>query len=174
MKYLLLCYFFSLPFCVHSQSINLSTVNIGGGSASRGYYQIDWSIGEGASIATFQNAGNLIVTTGVLQPFIEKIGTTDLATVSWRKDELVLFPVPTQSILEVNLKITALGKITMQLLDQFGRVMLTKQFDYVRTNGIQKMDLTALFPGSYYLNIILTSPDNRSVIRKGTFQVLKL
>ncbi len=174
MKYIVLCCFFSLPFCVHSQSINLSTVNIGGGSASRGFYQIDWGIGEASSIATFQNAGNLIVTTGVLQPFTEKIGTTDLATVSWRKDELAVFPVPTPNILEVNLKITALGKITMQLLNQLGRVMLTKQFDYVRTNGIQKMDLTALSAGFYYLNIILSAPNNQSVIRKGTFKVQKL
>ncbi len=174
MKYIVLCCFFSLPFCVHSQSINLSTVNIGGGSASRGYYQIDWSIGEGASIATFQNAGNLIVTSGVLQPFTEKIGTTDLAIVSWAKDEIVVYPVPTPNILEVNFKITALGKITMQLLDQSGRVILTKKIDYVRTNGIQKMDLTAFSSGMYYLNIILSAPGNHSVIRKGTFKVQKL
>lgn len=69
--------FLPLAFCFFSldsisQSINSSTVNSEGGTVESGYYQVDWSIGEGASIATFQDQSNLVLTTGVLQPYTVK------------------------------------------------------------------------------------------------------
>ena len=175
MKRFLLC---SLVFIsardVYSQTVNTSTINAGGGAFETGYYQVDWSIGEGSSIATFQNQNNLVVTTGVLQPYTGQIDVVSFLNFTWLKDEISLFPVPTRNTLEVDVKIGASGLLTIELLDRTGKLVFSRNFNYNQVNRIHKLDLVGLISGSYYMNVTLSSADGNSVIRKGAFQVQKL
>jgi len=157
-----------------AQSINTATINVGGGTYARGYFQFDWSIGEGASIETFKSLNNYLLTTGVLQPFTEKNLTGAYTTYFWAKDEVTVFPIPTQRILEVDIKVTAEGVINMQLFDQLGKLVLANRFDYIITNRIQKLDLIGLAPGIYYLDITMGRPLSYPVMKKGTFKIQKL
>jgi hypothetical protein len=158
---------------VSAQTIEPSTMNVGGGSFW-GNSNIAWSIGEGASIETFQSTGDLIVTTGVLQPFTEKMVKPNYLASPWTKDEIAIFPVPTHTIVEIDIKINEPGKVSMLLLDQRGQPLQTRTFSYTGLNGVQKFDLTGVTAGVYYINVALTGGSSSPVIRKGTFKIQKL
>jgi hypothetical protein len=151
-----------------------STFNMGGGVYEKPSYPIDWSIGEGISIETFQSDRNLIVTSGVLQPFTEKGGVPTYLTYPWAKDELAVYPVPTHNIVELDLKIAETGPVTMQVFDMRGRIILSRRFDFDGSNNKQKLDLTGLTPGVYYLNVMMGGLASYPMIRKGTFEIQKL
>ena len=175
MRLFLLIFFSALTTVGSAQTINTATVNAGGGNYAHAYYQIDWSIGESASIETFKSTdGAFLLTTGVLQPFTEKSTFTSFLNYTWAKDEIAIFPVPTRNTLEVDIKIAATGDMTMSLYDQLGRAVLTRRFDYFRTNNIQKFDLSGLVSGVYFLEVTLGTKPVFTVIRKGTFKIQKL
>ena len=157
-----------------SQTINTAAVNAGGGIYAHANYQVDWSIGVSASIETFKSVnGAYLLTTGVLQPFTEKADLTNFLTYTWAKDEIAIYPIPTRTTLEVDIKIAAVGQMTMHLYDQAGRLVLTRRFDYFRTNSIQKLDLSGLTSGVYFLEVTLGTKPVHIVIRKGTFRIEK-
>ena len=174
MKLYFVLVFSSFSFFSFSQTINTATVNVGGGIYFRGYYEFDWSIGESASIETFQSSFGYLLTTGVLQPFTEKIDITNFLTHVWASDEISIYPIPTHSTLEIDLKIREKGTVSLQLVDQLGRPVFKKRIDYMITNGLQKLDLSGLVAGTYYLNVILSGQLGYPIIRKGTFKILKL
>lgn len=168
---LLLTIFFNSK--LFAQEVNPSTINIGGGYYEGGYYQFEWSIGEGVSIDSFTIAPNYLVTTGVLEPFTGiAINTND--TKKWLDPEIALFPIPTHRMLEVDIKVTESGKVNMQVYDQRGRLVLTKLIDYYQTNQIHQLDLSNLSAGMYFLNITLTKNQAEGVIRSGSFKIQKL
>ena len=164
----------SSTITVSAQSIAPFTLNIGGGTYLGVSNQFDWSIGEGSSIGYFAGSRNLFVTSGVLQPFTEA-GAVLVFTVSpWAKEELLVFPVPTPDILEVDIKIAERGLITMNLFDQLGQMILTRQFYFDGVNNRQKIDLTRMVAGVYYLNVTMGGAVSDHLIRKGSFKIVKL
>lgn len=157
-----------------AQSITPYTLNMGGGVATSGYYLFEWSLGEGASINAFNNNSTLIVTSGILQPFTGVAPGNNVITAAWAKDEIAVFPVPTHSILEIDLKLAVSGKLTLQIFNAGGSLLLTKIIDYYQTNSIQKLDLSALPAGMYFMNVTLTKSTDNMVIRKSAFKIQKL
>ena len=174
MKLFFLLVFSCFSVSGFSQSINTATINIGGGNYSQGYYQFDWSIGESASIETFQINYAYLYTTGVLQPFTDKVAINNFLTQNWANDEIVIYPVPTHTTLEIDLKIREEGPLNIKIVDQNGRIVFQKRFFYLITNGLQKLDLSGLVAGQYYLNVVLEGKNPFSVIRKGSFKIMKL
>ena len=174
MKRLLLISTFFAFLDGYAQTVNTSTVNAGGGTFETGNFQVDWSIGEGSSIATFQDQNNLVLTSGVLQPYTGKTETVNFLNFTWLKDEIALFPVPTRTTLEVDVKIAASGLLTIELMDRSGKLVITRSVPYNQVNRLHKLDLAGMVSGSYYINITLHTADGNSVIRKGAFQVQKL
>ena len=157
-----------------AQSVTPYTLNIGGGTAGRGYYLFEWSLGEGSSVNSFNNNSTLIVTSGILQPFTGLAPNNNLATAAWAKDEIAVFPVPTHTILEIDLKLAATGKLTLQLFSVGGGQVLTKVIEYNQINSIQKLDLSALPAGTYFMNVTLTASNDNRIIRKSAFKIQKL
>lgn len=157
-----------------AQSITSYTLNIGGGSAGSGYYRFEWSLGEGSSVNAFNNNSTLIVTSGILQPFTGTAPENNFITAAWAKDEIAVFPVPTHAILEIDLKLAATGKLTLQVFSVGGGQVLTKVIDYNQINSIQKLDLSALPAGMYFMNVTLTASADNKVIRKSAFKIQKL
>ena len=174
MKLFLLLVFSFLSVLGFSQTINTATVNIGGGNYVQDSYQFDWSIGESASIATFQNSFGYLLTTGVLQPFTDRIEINNYLTLTWASDEIAIYPIPTHTFLEIDLKIRHQGPVTFQLIDNSGRLVFQKKVYYIISNGLQKLDLSGLVAGTYYLNVVLEGKLFSPVIRKGTFKIMKL
>ena len=175
LSFCLLTYFVTSISITSAQSVMPSTLNMGGGTYEKGNYYLDWSIGENISTETFQSNGNLIVTSGVLQPFTASAGVQDYKSHPWSKEELDVYPIPTHTIVELDLKISEKGSLTMQVFDQRGRIVYTRRFEFDGTNGKQKIDLTNIRPGVYYLNVVMGgSHTDPIIIRNGTFKIQKL
>jgi len=155
-----------------SQSVTPATLNVTGGTNMFTFYRFEWSFGEATAIETMSSP-NLVVTNGILQP-----GTHNPATINtsheWDRDEIKILPNPTQSWLEIDFFSKMQGKVTLTLMDESGRMLGQKQFDYYGTGRIEKMDLSRYANGQYFLNILLDPTGNYSVTKRGTYKVQKL
>lgn len=156
----------------YSQSVTPATLNATGGTNFFTFYRFEWSFGESMAINTMGPASNLIVTNGVLQP-----GTHNPATINntstWDRDEIRILPNPTQNRLEIDFFSKQQGKVTINLVDETGRFLARRQFDYFGTGRIEIWDLNRYPSGAYFLNISL-EPTGTSVAKKGTYKVIKI
>jgi len=156
-----------------SQSVTPATLNATGGTNFFTFYRFEWSFGEAMAISTMDaTPSNLIVTNGVLQP-----GTHNPATINntnvWDRDEIRILPNPTQNILEIDFFSKQQGKVTLNLVDESGRFLAQRQFDYFGTGRIEIWNLNNYPSGAYFLNISLR-PTGTSVAKKGTYKVIKV
>jgi len=162
--------FFSLG--AYSQSVTPATLNATGGTNFFTFYRFEWSFGEAMAIETMGPTSNLIVTNGVLQP-----GTHNPATINntsvWDRDEIKILPNPTQNVLEIDFFSKQQGKVTLNLIDESGRFLAQRQFDYFGTGRIERWSLDKYPSGAYFLNISL-DPTGTSVAKKGTYKVIKI
>lgn len=154
-----------------SQTVTPATLNATGGTNFFTFYRFEWSFGESMAIETMSSP-NLIVTNGVIQP-----GTHNPATINntseWARDEIKILPNPTQNILEIDFFSKQQGKVTLNLMDESGRFLAQRQFDYFGTGRIEIWNLDRYPSGGYFLNIQL-NPTGSSVAKKGTFKVIKI
>jgi len=107
-----------------------------------------------------------------LQPNTHNPATVDNNT-AWDRDEIRILPNPTQNVIEIDFFTKQKGKVIMNLFDESGRYVGTRQFDYFGNGSIQKWDLTQYPSGMYLLNIQL-QPTGTSVAKKGSFKVIKI
>lgn len=117
----------------------------------------------------------LLVSSGILQPYtLQNEIFTISASTNWLATEIIGYPVPTQNTLLVDIKIAESGRMNLQLMSGFGKVLFSRTFDYSITNGAQQIDLSAFPPGMYYLNATLSIPPAYIKIRSGSFKVIKM
>ena len=161
-----------LSLVTYSQSVTPAILNATGGTNFFTFYRFEWSFGEAMAIETMGPVSNLIVTNGVLQP-----GTHNPATINntneWDRDEIRILPNPTQNKLEIDFFSKQQGKVTLNLIDESGRFLAQRQFDYFGTGRIEIWDLGRYPSGAYFLNISL-APTGTSVAKKGTYKVIKV
>jgi Secretion system C-terminal sorting domain len=163
--------FFSLGS--FAQSISPAILNTTGGNYIFSYYVVEWSFGESMAINTMTDANsNVFVTNGILQPNTHNPATVNNTGV-WGKDEIRILPNPTQNVIEIDFFSKQKGKVIMNLFDESGRYVGTRQFDYFGNGSIQKWDLSQFASGMYLLNIQL-QPTGTSVAKKGSFKVIKI
>ena len=157
----------------YAQSVSPATLNATGGTYFFTYYRVEWSFGESMAINTMTDANsNVFVTNGILQPNTHNPATIN-NTGAWDRDEIRILPNPTQNVIEIDFFSKQKGKIIMNLYDESGRFVGTKQFDYFGNGSIQRWDLSQYASGMYLLNIHL-QPTGTSVAKKGAFKVLKI
>ena len=163
--------FFSLGS--FAQSISPATLNTTGGTYIFTYYRVEWSFGESMAINTMTDANsNVFVTNGILQPNTHNPATVNNNT-AWDRDEIRILPNPTQNVIEIDFFTKQKGKVIMNLFDEAGKYVGTKQFDYFGNGSIQRWDLSQFASGMYLLNIQL-QPTGTSVAKKGSFKVIKI
>jgi hypothetical protein len=155
-----------------AQSLSTSTLNTSGQSASFGNYQFDWSVGEATIIETLTN-GNLVVSSGILQPFASNQPAANLV-LNWLPTEIKVYPNPTKDILEINMLHKIAGKSRFELIDLQGKKQMEKSFDYNGMGGTERWNLSKLAAGQYFLHIQLIDRITGKIIKNGTFRVLKI
>lgn len=163
----------------YAQDTGPSIVNIGGGSFIIDDLQMDWNIGESTIIESYFPNPALIITCGVLQPRINKKipnDTTlsnwgDITGGIWKDTEIQIFPIPTTSIIEINLMSIPVGKISMSLTDNTAHLLGLKEFYYSGAQVIEAWDLSTFTTGTYYIQIALSS-DTGILLKQGVFKVL--
>lgn len=163
--------FFSLGS--FAQSVTPAILNTTGGTYIFTYYRVEWSFGESMAISTMTDGNsNVFVTNGILQPNTHNPATIN-NTGTWDRDEIRILPNPTQNVIEIDFFSKQKGKIIMNLYDESGRFIGTKQFDYFGNGSIQRWNLAQYPSGMYLLNIHL-QPTGTSVAKKGAFKVVKI
>lgn len=132
------------------QSIGPSTVNATGGSGPIGGTIYDWSIGEMSLVGTFSAAG-VIVTQGVLQNDIpgEGVGKVSLA------GNLVVFPNPASTIVNLQYTATSNGKLSYRLMDLLGKTVITKSLDVRAGITTEPLHISELAVATYMLEVSL-------------------
>lgn len=157
-----------------AQTFSTASINVGGSSASVKNFQFDWSIGEGCSIESFKSANNLTVTSGVLQPITTEKVFINKVTDNWISGEMSVYPQPSKEFFEVIFNLETMGNISLELVDQFGRKLESRKLSYNGTNEPVRFEINHLSASVYFLKAVMTSDNNQSVIRKGTFKIIKL
>lgn len=159
-----------------------ATLNVGGGSATIAPdFIVDWSIGESTITDTWYGenafANSIIgihwnVTSGILQPFDRKHIINNYLVPTWTNLEIRFYPVPTPNIVYIDFRSATTGKITIQLLNQEGKMLGTKEFSQINGSSTQSWDLSNRASGIYLFRILLTS-DKGDLLKQGTFKVEK-
>ena len=149
----------------------------GGNYVNRGLptlnnFSFIWSVGEATLIETFTTPnGSTILTQGVLQHFSEK----DLQTIpiqGFTKEEVKVYPIPVNTLLQFDLYSNDTGKVVIQLYDLLGRTLGLREFQYNTLPVNQKIDFSKYASGTYFLRLSLYS--NGSLKKNSVFKILKL
>jgi hypothetical protein len=143
---------------------------------------VDWSIGESAAIDTWygENAEATAmvgvkwnVTSGVLQPFDKNQKIFDVNNHFWTTNEIVLFPVPTHDVINIDFRSITTGKITIRLLSMDGKEIAVKQFNHENESSTHSFNLKNRPSGMYFFSITLTSAPGQQ-LKQGVFKFEKL
>jgi hypothetical protein len=169
MKYcLLLLILYS--YQTKAQSVKPAVVNSTGSTATNSNFTLNWSVGEMASITTF-SSGNLVITTGVLQP---EAGTpTGINNLQdFLTGEIKILPNPTSGNLITAFKLPRAGTLSIQLFDVNGRQLLSKQFSTIAGSFTNDVNMSAFANGTYTLFIQFTSSFQKT--KAGVYKIQKI
>ena len=164
---LLLCPHFS-----SAQEIAPTVINITGGSAIKGYYRFDWSVGEMCLIDSYTKP-NCILENGFLHPGTERPPHANPIDF-FATGDIMIFPNPVYTITELNVNVSQPGKVNIRLMDIMGKLVEVKQFDYNGTGRIEKIDLQRFPAGTYMLHVLLKPTDESMPTRKGTYKLVHI
>lgn len=160
-----------------------ATANIGGGYAIiNPDFLLDWSIGGASSIDTYYGGNPFSnslfgaewsITSGILQPFDKNALIFNPLIPNWTREEVRVFPVPSDGNVTIDFRSPVTGKISIQLLNANGNLMGTREFTQQNSPSTQSWNFTQSPSGMYYFRILLTGEQGK-VLKKGLFKVEKI
>ena len=114
----------------------------------------DWVYLDDVTISGCAN-GSLVPTPISGQPTVETPVLENTAEPIKASDELVLFPNPTNSSLELAFKSTSESRATVYIVDLFGKVVYNRAIDK-QAEGLQQIELSVeqLAAGTYFLVLV--------------------
>jgi hypothetical protein len=155
-------------------------LNVAGGSYDNpsSYYRYEWSFGELMLVQAFAPAdSSVLITQGVLQPCTDQIGYSPF-TLLFEDGDYKLFPNPTTGKFEVDFFVRTPGKMSLQLINAIGQILMTKSYHYDGCCRIELFDISKYPNGLYYvvadLKPDIIRPGDREVIRHSGLKVIKL
>ncbi len=149
-----------------AQSINLYTLNNGGGSNST----MEWSIGESASIAYFTGT-SYTLNTGVLQPLIGNILSIPSGPVVFG-DQILIGPNPTSNMLKIKALLNESGNLSFQLLDSKSTLVFNHDAGFI-FNSYEKVLILNDFPSGVFYVRIYFKPSSGNP-KTGIYKIIKL
>jgi hypothetical protein len=152
-KYLF-SFVFLACFSASAQGISPFTINVGGASAKT----LDYSIGESASIAYFQNSSQLSLSTGFIQSFTPLV-TGIINQVFEEGEGLTLSPNPASERIHLKGILSRPGFFEFHLIDAQGRILEAYPSTYYINYLDKEINVTQLMGGTYFIRLIYTSPD---------------
>ena len=156
-----------------AQSITPQVINTTGSTFKKGYYTLDWSVGELALVDHYKPAdAAYIITNGFLQSFTDAPDRT-YTTVGFSRDEIIILPNPTTGRLEVNFFLQEKGEAQLTLYDAVGGQLLTRRVVFYGYGKFERLNLTGLAGSTYMLAIEFTSSTG-DLKKKGTYKIVKI
>ena len=153
-----------------TNSFSQSAINVAGGSATIQGMKFDYSIGEMTIVSTERNA-HLIVTQGLLQPTSSGSGASEnpSPTHTLNADYVKVYPNPTSNLLYVESYQEVNSKISYQLFDATGKLVLSKEENLQAGSNKITFDMQSYAAGAYYLMIKEVDAENSTL----SFKILK-
>ena len=163
---------FSFELAV-AQTITPQVINTTGGTFRKGYYSLDWSVGELALVDQFKTSREFyIVTNGFLQSFTDS-PDRPLTAGAFNRDEIIILPNPTSGRLEINFFIQEKGEALLTLYDAVGGRVLTRRVPLEGYGRFERLNLTGLTGSTYMLNIEFTGSTGE-LKKKGIYKIVKI
>lgn len=154
-------------------SIDPDVINVAGGTFKKGYYSLDFSIGEATLINTMKSPGsNFFLTNGFLQPYIFGLNVPT-ENPHFTEDEVRLYPNPTFGPFELNIFTDKHGKVKVFLYDRLGKLLYTRENQTYGFGWRERIDLSGYPNGLYTLKVELI-PDDGSYAKRGTYKIIKV
>jgi hypothetical protein len=130
-------------------------------------FVINYTIGEMVLVNSVTNNG-LFITQGIMQPDVANGIVNYNAFVD---GEIKVYPNPTPDELSIQISILKAGKMSLQLTDALGQIILTDQFD-VNTFSTKKYNLKKYANATYVLKLMYKSNDGQ-LDKRGTYKIVK-
>lgn len=148
-----------------------STLNATGSSQIVGFTQFDWSIGEVALVSTFYGPkeNNIVVTQGLLQN--EQMTPESVAGISLAKN-LVVFPNPASSIVNIKYTSAVAGTLSYRLMDMTGRIIINYNGTVNQSTINEQFNISELAVATYMLEV--TFKDNNNATATTSYKIDKL
>lgn len=147
-------------------------LNSTGGSTQKGYYVLDWSVGELALVNQMHSSNDSYVfTNGFIQPFVydNRINAAN----KFEDDEIRIHPNPTHGKLTIDVRTRQKGTLWLRVNGAQGPVLYTKQLYHDGYGHLTEIDITTIPTGTYILRVDLY-PEPGYVRKKGAYRILKL
>ena len=179
MKYTVQIGFLLLFMHTHERVFSQQLFNVSSYSAKINNTYFEYSIGEMSLITTERNT-NLILTQGQLQPLIRINGLeyqsnlnqqTNTSSDYSMSDRIKVYPNPTENILNIESIENRSNKISYQLFDALGKVILSEKL--IWNEGLNKVTISLknYASGSYYL--IIRKPNTNGLLENFSFKIQK-
>ncbi len=140
---------FAYPFEIGGL-VTITNTNVSGGDTDNYYYYFyDWNV----QAPDFTCASDRVEVQAIVLGMDELEGTS----------EMQLYPNPTTSDLTITYNSMVNSSMSLQIVDQTGRVVLTKQVNCTTGNNTHRMDVSNIASGVYQLQVVR---GNQSVARK--------
>jgi hypothetical protein len=149
-----------------AQSINLYTLNNGGGSNST----MEWSIGESASIAYFTST-SYTLNTGVLQPLIGNISSIPSGPAVFG-NQILIGPNPTSNMLKIKAMLNESGNLSFQLLDSKSTLVFNQDVGFIFNSYEKVLNINDLSSGVFYVRIYFKPSSGNP--KTGIYKIIKL
>ncbi|MFD3407600.1 T9SS type A sorting domain-containing protein [Aquirufa sp. HETE-83D] len=133
-----------------AQSISPMTVNTGG--------NLDFSIGESASIKYYQSSNQISLSSGFIQSFTPLV--TGIVNRFFEEGEgIVLSPNPATDYVRLKGGLAKAGFVEFHLIDLQGRFLNTYPTNYYINYVDKEINITQLQEGTYFIRLIYSSSD---------------
>ena len=157
-----------------AQTITPQVINTTGGTFRKGYYSLDWSVGELALVDQFKTAREFyIVTNGFLQSFTDSPDRPPVTTGAFSRDEIIILPNPTSGRLEVNFFIQEKGEASLTLYDAVGGRLFVRRVILDGYGKFERLNLLGI-PGSTYMLDIEFIGSTGELKKKGIYKIVKI
>jgi hypothetical protein len=133
----------------NAQSIGPSILNTAGGRGIAGGTEFEYSIGEMAMVST-NTAGSITITHGILQP--QPKSTEGIADIQFAKNNLLIYPNPASTEINIALKNSSVTVQTIELLDVSGKLIYQINKPILQ-NNLFSVPVSAIADGIYLLKI---------------------
>jgi hypothetical protein len=141
--------------------------NLGGYTAN-----MEWSLGEDVSIASFISANGLSLQTGGLQPLTNIVTSINEYGPAVFGDQISIGPNPAVNLLRIKAKFNEVGILSFKLLDAKSAIVFTKELGTIFFNYDTDLFLEKYPSGIFYIWICFQS--NKGNSKTGVYKIIKL
>lgn len=142
-------------------------MNNGGGFSTN----MEWSIGESASIAHFITSG-YILNTGVLQPLTNIVTAINEYGPSVFGNQITIGPNPTTNLLGIKARFNEVGSLSIQLLDSKLALIQTQEAGTIYSSYDKNILMGSYPAGVFYLKVYFKPITGAA--KTGIFKIIKL